>query len=139
MDKRINEVTSAGVSTATDSEPDFGNWLAAGKYRKLGSEMNGRSDKWFRDGGYTQTQFIRADDIWGGQFEELTAFNLDPGIYRTTAQERMKVPKSWKKQKKPKKAELLKKTNSVSDDGEKSKPQKLKRLKIKIPKYRDFF
>ena len=38
MDKHINEVTSAGISTATDSEPDFGNWLGAGKIRKLGAE-----------------------------------------------------------------------------------------------------
>ena len=46
VDKRIHEVTSAGISTATDSEPDFGNWLGAGKIRKLGAEMSGDADKW---------------------------------------------------------------------------------------------
>ena len=53
----INEVTSSAISTATDSEPDFGNFLAGGKIRKLGSELRGRSDAWFTNGGYTQTQF----------------------------------------------------------------------------------
>ena len=78
MKKHIKEVSSAGISTATDSEPDFGNWLAGGKIRKLGSELNGTSDAWFKNGGYSQTQFPQADDVWGGKFEELTAFNLDP-------------------------------------------------------------
>ena len=78
MEKHINEVSSAGISATTDGEPDFGNWLGAGKIRKLGAEMSGNADKWFRDGGYTQTQFPQADDIWGGKFNELTAFNLDP-------------------------------------------------------------
>ena len=77
MDKFINEVSSAGISTATDDEPDFGNWLGAGKVRKLGAELNGRSDSWFHNGGYTQTEFPQADDIWGGKFDELTEFNLD--------------------------------------------------------------
>ena len=138
MDKFINEVSSAGISTATDDEPDFGNWLGAGKVRKLGAELNGRSDVWFHNGGYTQTEFPQADDIWGGKFDELTEFNLDPGIYRLTSQQRLKVPKSWEQIKKPKKKELLDKPNSVKD-GEELKPRKIKRPKIKIPKYRDFF
>ena len=95
MSKNINEVSSAGISSATDTEPDFGNWLAGGRIRKLGSEMNGESDKWYRTGGYKQVQFPKADPIWGGDFSDLTAFNLDPGIYRTTAQDRLQVPDSW--------------------------------------------
>ena len=82
MKKQINEVSSGDISTATDSEPDFGNWLAGGKVRKLGAEMKGESDAWFRNGGYIQTEFPQADDIWGGKFEELTAFNLDPNIQK---------------------------------------------------------
>ena len=138
MSKFINEVSSAGTSANSDTEPDFGNWLSAGKVRTLGAELSGRSDSWFRNGGYTQTEFPQADDIWGGKFDELTEFNLDPGIYRLTSQQRLKVPKSWEKIKKPKKKELLDKPNSVKD-GDEVEPRKIKKLKIKIPKYRDFF
>ena len=59
-------------------------------------------------------------------------------FYRLTSQQRLKVPKSWEQIKKPKKKELLDKPNSVKD-GEELKPRKIKRPKIKIPKYRDFF
>ena len=57
MKKHIKEVSSAGISTTSDGEPDFGNWLGAGKIRKLGAEMSGDADKWFRTGGYIQTEF----------------------------------------------------------------------------------
>ena len=139
MDKRINEVTSAGISTATDSEPDFGNWLAAGKIRKLGAEMNGDADKWFRTGGYTQTEFPQADDIWGGKFDELTAFNLDPGIYRKSATEKLKVPPTWSNFATPDEAESLPKPNSVTTDGELDTEDEFDDINVEIPKYRDFF
>tara|TARA_B100002019_G_C21219494_1_gene573892 strand:+ start:84 stop:488 length:405 start_codon:yes stop_codon:yes gene_type:complete len=133
----INEVTSSAISTATDSEPDFGNFLAGGKIRKLGSELRGRSDAWFTNGGYTQTQFPQADDIWGGKFDELTAFNLDPGIYRVSAQEKLKVPPEWKKQIDLKSAEPLNKPNSI-DSGD-SESDDLSQSVVDIPKYKDFF
>ncbi len=95
MKKLVNEVSGIATSAASDTEPDFGNWLGAGKIRKLGAEMSGRADSWFLNGGYVQTEFPQADDIWGGRFEDLTAFNLDPGIYRKSSQERLKVPPSF--------------------------------------------
>lgn len=139
MDKRINEVTSAGVSTATDSEPDFGNFLAGGKIRKLGSELRGRSDAWFTNGGYTQTQFPQADDIWGGKFDELTAFNLDPGIYRVSAQEKLKVPPEWKRQVDIDDVDSLTKANSVTRDGDDDTDETFDDINVDVPKYKDFF
>ena len=76
-EKSVNEASSVGVSAYSDTEPDFGNWLAGGRVRTLGSEMSGKSDAWFRNGGYTQTEFPKADPIWAGNFEDLTVFNLD--------------------------------------------------------------
>ncbi len=139
MDKLINEVTSAGISTATDSEPDFGNFLAGGKIRKLGSELRGRSDAWFTNGGYTQTQFPQADDIWGGKFDELTAFNLDPGIYRVSAQEKLKVPPEWKKQVDIDDVGSLTKSNSVTGDGDGDTDETFDDIDVDVPKYKDFF
>ena len=139
MDKLINEVTSAGISTATDSEPDFGNFLAGGKIRKLGSELRGRSDAWFTNGGYTQTQFPQADDIWGGKFDELTAFNLDPGIYRVSAQEKLKVPPEWKKQVDIDDVGSLTKANSVTGDGNDGTDETFDDINVDVPNYKDFF
>lgn len=139
MKKQINEVSSAGISTATDSEPDFGNWLAGGKVRKLGAEMKGESDAWFRNGGYIQTEFPQADDIWGGKFEELTAFNLDPGIYRKSATEKLRVPKSWSQFADAKDGEPLEKPNSVTGDGDSDTNEDFVDIDFKVPKYRDFF
>jgi len=139
VDKLINEVTSAGISTATDSEPDFGNFLAGGKIRKLGSELRGRSDAWFTNGGYTQTQFPQADDIWGGKFDELTAFNLDPGIYRVSAQEKLKVPPEWKKQVDIDDVGSLTKSNSVTGDGDGDTDETFDDIDVDVPKYKDFF
>lgn len=139
MDKLINEVTSAGISTATDSEPDFGNFLAGGKIRKLGSELRGRSDAWFTNGGYTQTQFPQADDIWGGKFDELTAFNLDPGIYRVSAQEKLKVPPEWKKQVDIDDVGSLTKANSVTGDGDDDTDETFDDINVDVPNYKDFF
>jgi hypothetical protein len=137
--KLINEVTSAGISTATDSEPDFGNFLAGGKIRKLGSELRGRSDAWFTNGGYTQTQFPQADDIWGGKFDELTAFNLDPGIYRVSAQEKLKVPPEWKKQVDIDDVGSLTKANSVTWDGDGDTDETFDDINVDVPNYKDFF
>ena len=139
MAKLINEVTSAGISTATDSEPDFGNFLAGGKIRKLGSELRGRSDAWFTNGGYTQTQFPQADDIWGGKFDELTAFNLDPGIYRVSAQEKLKVPPEWKRQVDIDDVDSLTKANSVTGDGDDDIDETFDDIDVDVPKYKDFF
>ena len=139
MSKCINEVTSAGISTATDSEPDFGNFLAGGKIRKLGSEMNGQSDKWFRTGGYSQTQFPQADDIWGGKFDELTAFNLDPGIYRRSASEKLKVPPSWRRLVSSDEVDALPKPNSVTGDGDENTDEEFDDINMKVPNYKDFF
>jgi hypothetical protein len=139
VDKHINEVTSAGISTATDSEPDFGNFLAGGKIRKLGSELKGRSDAWFTTGGYSQTQFPQADDIWGGKFDELTAFNLDPGIYRVSAQEKLKVPPEWKKQVDIADADPLPKPNSLAVDGETNTDETFDDIDVNVPNYKDFF
>lgn len=139
MEKHINEVSSAGISATTDGEPDFGNWLGAGKIRKLGAEMSGNADKWFRDGGYTQTQFPQADDIWGGKFNELTAFNLDPGIYRKSATEKLKVPPTWSNFATPDEAESLPKPNSIDFDGDATTDDSFNDLNYKMPKYKDFF
>ena len=139
MNKSINEVATAGISTATDSEPDFGNFLAGGKIRKLGSELRGRSDAWFTNGGYTQTQFPQADDIWGGKFDELTAFNLDPGIYRVSAQEKLKVPPEWKKQVDIDDVGSLTKANSVTGDGDGDTDETFDDIDVDVPNYKDFF
>ena len=139
MSKFINEVTTAGISTATDSEPDFGNFLAGGKIRKLGSEMKGKSDVWYTQGGYEQTQFPQADDIWGGKFDELTAFNLDPGIYRVSAQEKLKVPPEWKRQPDLDDVDSLPKPNSVTGDGDDDTDEMFDDVNVDLPKYKDFF
>ena len=139
MSKFINEVTTAGISTATDSEPDFGNFLAGGKIRKLGSEMKGKSDVWYTRGGYEQTQFPQADDIWGGKFDELTAFNLDPGIYRVSAQEKLKVPPEWKRQPDLDDVDSLPKPNSVTGDGDDDTDEMFDDVNVDLPNYKDFF
>ena len=141
MSKLVNEVSSAGISAASDTEPDFGNWLAGGRVRELGSEMNGKSDKWFRTGGYTQVQFPKADPIWGGNFEDLTVFNLDPGIYRTSAQDRLQVPDSWSNKPKPDDAIEVPKPHT-NDKIKFSPPPELEPVEdfsLEVPKYKDFF
>ena len=139
MKKLVNELSGVAPSAATDTEPDFGNWLGAGKLRKLGAEMSGRADVWYKGGGYTQTEFPQADDIWGGKFDELTAFNLDPGIYRKSATEKLKVPPTWSNFATPDEAEPLPKPNSVTADGDTDTEDEFDDLNQKIPKYKDFF
>lgn len=139
MKKHINEVSSAGISASTDTEPDFGNFLAAGKIRKLGAEMTGKSDAWFQNGGYTQTKFPQADDMWGGAFDDLTVFNLDPGIYRKSSQELMKVPKTWQSFATPDDVKSLETPHSVTADGEGDTTEEFEDIDIKVPNYKDFF
>ena len=140
MKKLVHELSGVAPSAATDTEPDFGNWLGAGKLRKLGAEMSGRADVWYKGGGYTQTEFPQADDIWGGKFEDLTEFNLDPGIYRKSSQELMKIPKKWKKTPSLRYAKELEMPNTVGMDGEDEPSAKIiKKLDVKVPSYRDFF
>tara|TARA_B100001093_G_scaffold31792_1_gene27462 strand:+ start:274 stop:699 length:426 start_codon:yes stop_codon:yes gene_type:complete len=141
VNKNINEISSAGISSATDTEPDFGNWLAGGRVRELGVEMDSQSDKWFRTGGYKQVEFPKADPIWGGDFSDLTPFNLDPGIYRTSAQDRLQVPDSWSNKPKPDDAIAVPKPNT-SDEIKFVPPPELEPVEdfsLEVPKYKDFF
>ena len=139
MKKHVNEVSSVGISASTDTEPDFGNWLGAGKIRKLGAEMNGRADAWFKNGGYVQTQFPQADDMWGGDFENLTVFNLDPGIYRKSATQKLKVPPSWKTYADAKDAEPLEMPNTINVTGGDGTEKEFDAFNAEVPKYKDFF
>ena len=140
MDKLVNEVSSAGISAATDTEPDFGNWLAGGKVRKLGAEMSGKADAWFLNGGYEQTDFPMADDIWGKEFNDLSVFNMDPGIYRKSAGMLMKVPSSWKVYADEKHADVPDSPNTVADVGFDSPSDELSDgSDVEVPKYKDFF
>ena len=103
--------------------------------------MNGESDKWFRTGGYKQVQFPKADPIWGGDFSDLTAFNLDPGIYRTSAQDRLQVPDSWSNKPKPDDAIDVPKPHT-SDSIKFDPPPELEPVEdfsLEVPKYKDFF
>ena len=140
MKKFVNELSSAGISATTDTEPDFGNWLAGGKVRKLGAEMSGKADAWFLNGGYEQTDFPMADDMWGKKFNDLTVFNMDPGIYRKSAGMLMKVPPSWSVHADAKSAEVPDAPNTVPD-GEFESPsdELVDGNNIEVPKYTDFF
>lgn len=92
----ITEAISGTAASGTDTEPDFGNFLGAGKVRTLGADRGGAADRWYREGGYVQTEFPKADDLWGGDFSGLSTFNLDPGIWRTSGVYRVPVPLDWK-------------------------------------------
>jgi len=136
----VNEVSSVTVGASSDTEPDFGNWLGAGKVRKLGAEMSGKADAWFLNGGYEQTDFPMADDMWGSEFRDLTVFNMDPGIYRKSASMLMKVPQSWKVYADEKSADVPSSPNTVSGGGFESPSDELSGgLHIEVPKYTDFF
>lgn len=141
MNKSISEVSSAGVSASLTTEPDFGNWLSGGARRELGNEMNGKSDAWYRNGGYTQTEFPVADAMWGGNFDDLTVFNLDPGIYRTSAQHRLKVPSAWSQQKTPSKTIEVPKPNTTNSIEFERIPEAepITDFSYEVPNYKDFF
>lgn len=141
MSKFINEVSSAGISAKSDTEPDFGNWLAGGRVRELGNEMSGESDAWYHNGGYTQVEFPKADPIWGGDFKDLSVFNLDPGIYRTSAQDRLQVPDVWSKKPEPEDEIEVEKPNTNQDMEFTHLPEvePVDDFSLEVPKYKDFF
>ena len=101
--------------------------------------MNSSADAWFTNGGYVQTQFPQADDIWGGKFDELTSFNLDPGIYRKSSQERLKTPPTWKQYADAKDAEPLEMPNTVNVTGADGTKKEFEDIDVEVPKYKDFF
>jgi hypothetical protein len=64
----LNEVSALAGS---DAQPD-GAFLPKGKTRILGRNDNvNKTDKWFTNGGYTQTDFPTADAIFGDEDAEL--------------------------------------------------------------------
>jgi len=135
----VTESISTTAASGTETEPDFGNFLAAGKVRTLGADRGGKSDRWYRDGGYIQTEFPRADDLWGGDFGGLSTFNLDPGIWRTSGVYRVPTPPDWKSNAAFEDESKADAPNTV-DVGEKS-GMKLPHvdLEFSTPDYKDFF
>ena len=55
--KHIKEVSSVGTSASSDTEPDFGNWLAGKSKKTWQVKCEESRDAWFRNGGYIQTEF----------------------------------------------------------------------------------
>ena len=86
-----------------------------------------------------QVQFPKADPIWGGDFSDL--FNLDPGIYRTTAQDRLQVPDSWSN--KPEPEDAIEVPKPHTSDNIKFDPhpelEPVDDFSLEVPKYKDFF
>ena len=67
--KKIMEVSSnIGGYSADEGEPDTG-FIRGDKKRVLGG-LAGKPEPWFERGGYTQTQFPKADFIYGKGEEE---------------------------------------------------------------------
>ena len=68
--KKMMEVSSnvGNYSNADEGEPDTG-FIRGNKKRKLGT-LAGKPEPWFERGGYTQTQFPKADFIYGKGEEE---------------------------------------------------------------------
>jgi hypothetical protein len=61
----LNEVSSVMISNTADV-PD-GSFIEKGKKRKLDSD---KSEDWYKNGGYTQTDFPKADAIFGDESAE---------------------------------------------------------------------
>jgi hypothetical protein len=61
----LNEVSSVTISNTADV-PD-GSFIEKGKKRKLDSD---KSEDWYKNGGYTQTDFPKADAIFGDESAE---------------------------------------------------------------------
>jgi hypothetical protein len=63
---KLKDIYASLFESATinvpDGEPDSG-FLPKGRVRKLGPQN--KPDEWFTGGGYTQTDFPVADDIFG--------------------------------------------------------------------------
>jgi hypothetical protein len=71
---RIKEV--ANVGSNDDSQPD-GGYLPKGKARVLGGDDGvNSSDEWFVRGGYTQTDFPKADAIYAADDENQYSFKI---------------------------------------------------------------
>ncbi len=66
--KKIMELTSNAGYTGDEGEPDTG-FIRGDEKRKLGS-LAGKPEPWFERGGYTQTDFPKADYIYGKGEEE---------------------------------------------------------------------
>jgi len=135
--KIVNEVSNT-VGSNTDTEPDFGNFLSGGRARKFSTADNDLADSWFTKGGYTQTDFPVADDMWGGNYSEMSTFDLDPGLYRVDSTHKFDVPIKLLK--------LLDSNLSGSDIQTKSKTSGsfigtdlIDDLEYVSPKYTDFF
>jgi hypothetical protein len=137
--KSIVVESSGTAASGSDTEPDFGNFLSAGKVRTLGADRGGHADTWFKNGGYVQTEHPKADDIWGGDFSGLSAFNLDPGIWRTSGVYRVPAPVSWKSTEAFEDEAKADSPNTI--DTEKKSGMKLPQELVKhsTPNYKDFF
>ncbi len=61
----LNEVSS--VATANTADVPDGSFIQKGKKRKLNKD---KSEDWFKNGGYTQTDFPKADAIFGDEEAE---------------------------------------------------------------------
>ena len=61
----LNEVSNIGVTNTADV-PD-GSFIKKGKKRKLNTT---KSEDWYKNGGYTQTEFPKADAIFGDEEAE---------------------------------------------------------------------
>ena len=70
--KEVASISNAG----SDSQPD-GGYLPKGKKRKLGGDDGvNSSDEWFERGGYTQTDFPKADAIYDKDDEGQYSFKI---------------------------------------------------------------
>ena len=135
----IPESISGTLSSGTDTEPDFGNFLGGGKVRTLGADRGGVSDRWYREGGYVQTEFPKADDLWGGDFSGLSPFNLDPGIWRTSGVYRVPAPVSWKSTEAFEDEATADSPNTMDDEDMLSDILPNLDVDFKSPSYKDFF
>ena len=89
--KKMMEVSSnvGNYSNADEGEPDTG-FIRGNKKRKLGT-LAGKPEPWFERGGYIQTQFPKADFIYGKGEEEDFEYFLQIESYgrRIYAQEQL--------------------------------------------------
>ena len=77
--KKIMEITSNAGYVGDEGEPDTG-FIRGDRKRKLGT-LAGKPEPWFERGGYTQTDFPKADYIYGkGEDEQ---YSVRKQAYRT--------------------------------------------------------
>jgi hypothetical protein len=71
MEKELNIQPNldevSGVATSTTADVPDGSFITKGKKRKLDSD---KSEDWYKNGGYTQTDFPKADAIFGDEDAE---------------------------------------------------------------------